>query len=122
MGGFFETFPLLTFTGCDLTNADSQIVNKLIEATRDLTFDSCKVQLRLEAWTPQFERCHTLTLAKSKVLASDFDKKAPNMFPNLRHLKIESCTLVKAPSIMSLVEFETLDSLWVECGDKESGR
>jgi len=122
MGGFFETFPRLTFTGCDLTNADSQIVNKLIEAARELIFDSCKVQLRLEAWTPQFDRCQTLALNKSKVLACDFDKKSSNIFPNLKNLRIESCTLVKAPSIMSLVDFETLDTLWIECGDKESGR
>ena len=122
MGGFFESFPRLTFTGCDLTNADSQIVNKLIEAARELIFDSCKVQLRLEAWTPQLETCQTLTLTKSKLLACDFGKKSLNMFPSLKNLRIESCTLVKAPNILSLVDFETLDTLWIECGDKESGR
>jgi hypothetical protein len=122
MGGFFETFPRLTFTGCDLTNADPQIVNKLIEAARELIFESCKVQLRLEAWTPQFDRCQTLTLIKSKLLACDYDKKASNVFPSLKNLRIDSCSVVKAPNILPLVDFETLDTLWVACGDKESGR
>lgn len=122
MGGFFETFPRLTFTGCDLTNADPQIVNKLIEGARELIFESCKVQLRLEAWTPQFDRCETLTLTRSKLVACDYDKKASNMFPSLRNLRIDSCSVVKAPNILPLVDFETLDTLWVACGDKESGR